>query len=286
VINREPLVSVIVSSYNHEQYIEECIQSIVNQTYPNIELIVADDGSKDNTPKRIEALQEKYGFNFRKQKNQGLAKTLNSCIARAKGEFIAPFGSDDVMLSERIATQVEYMEGKPEVGVCAGNIEQVDSKGNPLPKRNKNRSFRRLNFEDIFCAKKDGAPAPTLLFRKDVLLSVGGFDPQVEIEDLLVLLKVTKAGYFVDVLDDTLAKYRVHESNTYKNRKLMIDSVLKTYTQFEDHPRYPEACARYLNSMFLKCSKDDKALAKELLKQIPLRYWTSKTLKGSIRLIF
>jgi alpha-1,3-rhamnosyltransferase len=66
----------------------------------------------------------------------------------------------------------------------------------------------------------------------------------------------------------------------------MIDSVLKTYKQFEDHPRYPEACAKYLNSMFLKCSKDDKTLAKELLKQIPLRYWTSKTLKGSIRLIF
>jgi alpha-1,3-rhamnosyltransferase len=286
VINRKPLVSVIVSSYNHEQYIEECILSILNQTYPNIELIVADDGSKDKTAEAIEALKKKYDFYFIKQKNQGLAKTLNRCIARANGEFIAPFGSDDVMLPERIATQVEYMGGKPEVGVCAGNIEQIDFKGNPLPKRNKNRTFRRLSFEDIFCAKKDGAPAPTLLFRKDVLLSVGGFDPQVKIEDLLMLLKVTKAGYFVDVLGETLAKYRVHESNTYKNKKLMIDSVLKTYKQFEDHPCYPEACAKYLNSMFLKCSKDDRALAKEILKQIPLRYWTSKTIKGFIRLIF
>lgn len=283
---KHPLVSVIISSYNHEKYIEECLLSVINQSYPNIELIVVDDGSNDNTAKKIEVLQEKYGFSFHAQENQGLAKTLNSCIARANGEFVAPFGSDDVMLPERVATQVEYMQGKPEVGVCAGNIEQIDSRGNPLPKRNKNRPFRRLDFDDIFCAKKDGAPAPTLLFRKDILLSVGGFDPQIEIEDLPILLKITKAGCFVDVLQETLAKYRVHETNTYKNRRLMIESVLKTYRQFEDHPSYPEACAKYLNSMFVKCAKDDKALAKELLKQIPLRRWTNKTLKGLMRLIF
>lgn len=283
---KHPLVSVIISSYNHEKYIEECLLSVINQSYPNIELIVVDDGSNDNTAKKIEVLQEKYGFSFHAQENQGLAKTLNSCIARANGEFVAPFGSDDVMLPERVATQVEYMQGKPEVGVCAGNIEQIDSRGNPLPKRNKNRPFRQLDFDDIFCAKKDGAPAPTLLFRKDILLSVGGFDPQIEIEDLPILLKITKAGYFVDVLQETLAKYRVHETNTYKNRRLMIESVLKTYRQFEDHPSYPEACAKYLNSMFVKCAKDDKALAKELLKQIPLRRWTNKTLKGLMRLIF
>ncbi|MDY0213644.1 MAG: glycosyltransferase [Desulfuromonadaceae bacterium] len=286
MVSTQPLVSVIVSSYNHEQYIEECLLSIINQTYPNIELIVTDDGSKDDTAKVIESLQKKYDFNFHTQKNQGLVKTLNDCIARAKGEFIAPFGSDDVMLPERIAIQVEYFKGKPEVGICAGNIEHIDPKGNPLVKRNKIRPFKRLEFEDIFCGKNVRAPAPTLLIRKDVLLSVGGYDPQVELEDLLMLLKTTREGYFVDVLGETLAKYRIHESNTYKNRKIMIEYVLKTYKQFEDHPCYPEACAKYLNSMFVKCSKEDKILARKLIKQIPFRYWTSRTIKGFARLVF
>lgn len=281
-----PLVSVIVSSYNHAPYVEACIESVLAQTYPNIELLVVDDGSHDGSVEKLCALQQRLGFDFRVQENKGLARTLNDCIARSRGGLIAPFGSDDVMLPDRIEKQVAYLQGKPEVGICAGSIVHVDANGEPVLRRDRRREIRRLNFDDVFLAIKDGAPAPTLLFRREALECVGGFDPSVKLEDLLIELKITQAGYFIDVLPDVLAQYRVHQTNTYKNRRFMIEAVLATYDQFRDHPAYEQVCARFRNSMLLKCAADDKPLAKELLAQLPVRHWNAKTLRAITRLLF
>lgn len=284
-MNKDPLVTVIIASYNHASYVEESILSVLNQSYTNIELLVVDDGSTDDSVKRILLLEEKHGFDFKVQKNLGLVKTLNDCIARAQGDLIAPLGSDDVMLPGRIATQVAYIQDKPEVGICAGNIEQIDAAGIALRKRNRVRPFRRLDFQDMFLSAKDCAPAPTLLFRRGPLEEVGGFDPNIKLEDLQVELKITHAGYYIDVLEDVLAKYRVHGANTYKDRRFMVKSVLQSYALFKDHPSYELACARYINSMFLKCAGQDKEFARELLRDLPLRYWSGKTLRGLGRLI-
>ena len=280
-----PLVTVVIASYNHGPYIDESIRSVLQQTYPNIELLVVDDGSKDDSVERIQRLRERYGFDFRTQPNQGLARTLNDCIARAQGSLIAPLGSDDVMLPERIATQVAYMQGKPEVGICAGNIQTIDAQGNVIQKRCRARAFRRLDFSAMFNATEIGPPAPTLLFRREALDAVGGFDPEIRLEDLQVELKITYAGYYIDVLSEVLAKYRVHGANTYKNRRFMVEQVMATYAYFQDHPDYPSARAKFLNSMLLKCAKDDKTLARELLRQLPPRYWDMKTLRGLGRLL-
>lgn len=278
-----PLVSVIIASYNHAPYIEASIASVLAQTYPHIELLVIDDGSSDDSVERIRRLQKIHDFDFRVQQNQGLSRTLNEAIARAKGSLIAPFGSDDIMLSGRIAKQVAYLVDKPQVGICAGNVQEIDehgeSRGTP-----KALPLRSLDFEDVFLDRKPGAPAPTLLFRREALARVGGFDPQIRLEDLLIELKITHAGYRLDILPDVLALYRVHATNTYKNYRFMVDNVLKTYAQFADHPVYDEVCARFRNSMLLKCGKSDKALARELWRGIPLRSCNVKTLRGLWRL--
>ncbi|WP_337057586.1 glycosyltransferase [Pseudomonas sp. USHLN015] len=279
-----PLVSVIISSYNHGQYIEACINSVLAQTYPGIELLVVDDGSSDDSVARIRRMQEEHGFDFVARENRGLARTLNELVARSKGSLVAPFGSDDVMLPERLALQVAYMQDKPEVGICAGNIRTIDEQGRAIPGKDRNRPLRRLDFEDLFNARKDGAPAPTLLFRRDALDAVGGFDPAIRLEDLLIELKITHAGYFIDILPDVLALYRVHDTNTYKNRRMMIDAVMATYAHFGDHPNHAEVCARFINSMLLKTARDDKPLARELLGRLPLRYWNGKTLNALGRL--
>jgi alpha-1,3-rhamnosyltransferase len=281
--SEQPLVSVIIASYNHAPYIEASITSVLAQTYGNIELLVVDDGSSDDSVERIQRLQQLHGFDFVVQKNQGLSRTLNESIACVRGDLIISFGSDDVMLPQRVALQVAYMQGKPEVGICAGNIEEIDglghSRGTPreLP-------LRRLDFDDVFLNRKAGAPAPTLMFRREALAKVGGFDPQIRLEDLYIQLQITRAGYYVDILGEVLAQYRVHASNTYKNYRFMVDNVLRTYAQFSDHPAYGQVCNGFRNSMLLKCARQDKQLARELLAELPVRSWNAKTLRGLWRL--
>lgn len=279
-----PLVSVIISSYNHAKYIDASIQSVLDQTYPNIELLVVDDGSKDESVERIRALQRQHGFDFRVQKNQGLTRTLNDMIARSQGALIAPFGSDDIMFPDRIARQVDYIKDKPEVGICAGNVIEIDSDGKTY-RDAKSRVLRRLDFEDVFLNRKPGAPAPTLLFRREAMDAVGFFDPDIRLEDLLIELKITRAGYFIDVLPDVLVKYRVHEHNTYKNHRFMLGAVLSTYAQFADHPAYEQVCQRFRRATLTKCASKDKQLGRELLRQLPIAYWDLKVARAAIRLL-
>jgi alpha-1,3-rhamnosyltransferase len=286
--DQQPLVTVIIASYNHAPYIEQCILSVVNQTYPHIELLVIDDGSTDDSVGRIERLQQQYGFDLRVQQNKGLTHTLNEAIARAQGSLIAPFGSDDIMVPERIAKQVSYMLDKPEVGICAGNIELIDANGQLFPEARQRRdiAFRRLDFDDVFMERKPYPPAPTLLFRKEALERVGGFDPQIRLEDLLIELKITRAGYYIDCLGEVLAQYRKHGSNSSKNTPFMVESILRTYAMFKDHPQYEFVRTRFLSSVFLKCSNRDRAYARQLLRQIPFSRWNKKTWRGLGRLFF
>ncbi|MDT4816161.1 poly-beta-1,6 N-acetyl-D-glucosamine synthase [compost metagenome] len=283
--NQQPLVSVIIASYNHAPYIEASILSVLEQSYPNVELLVVDDGSSDDSVARITALQQAHGFDFRAQANKGLSRTLNETIARAKGSLIAPFGSDDIMLPERLAIQVAHLADRPEVGICAGAIRTIDAAGQPMGGE-RDLPMRRLDFEDVFLHRKPGAPAPTLLFRREALERVGGFDPEVRLEDLMIELKITRAGYVIDVLADALALYRVHGSNTYKNYRFMVDNVLRTYAQFGDHPAYAQVCANYRNSMLLKCAGVDRELAWTLLRGIPVRFWNGKTMRGLLRMLY
>lgn len=279
-----PLVSVIIASYNHAPYVEQSILSVLVQTYPRVELLVVDDGSQDDSVQRIQRLQGVHGFDFRTQSNQGLPRTLNAAIARARGSLIVPFGSDDIMVPERLALQVDFMQGKPEVGICAGNIEEIDPWGLRIAPARLHPA-RRLSFDDIFEHRLPGAPAATLMFRREALERVGGFDPDIRLEDLLIQLKITHAGYCIDVLEPVLAQYRVHPTNTYKNYRFMLEHVLRSYAQFSAHPSYPQVCQRFRQSMFLKAAGADRALAWELLQQMPLRAWNLKTVRGVLRLL-
>jgi len=283
IADDKPLVSIIVSCYNHEAYIEDCVLSILKQTYNNVELIVIDDGSSDNSATILEQLQKEHHFYFERQANQGLTKTLNKAIKLAKGKYIAPLGSDDIILPNKTAIQVNYLEQRPDIAVIGGNILCIDEQGNVKPKQ-RHKGYREVDFKTIFKQPKLIPAAPSVMIRASVLEEINGYNTECQLEDLYLWLKITQAGYPIAVLAEVVAHYREHASNTYKDYRFMTESLLQTYRYFSTEPGYEYIKYKTLITMFLKTSKKDTAYALSLLKKIPFKYYNMKVLRGIFHL--
>src|SRR3990172_250496 len=110
-----PFVTVVVPAYNHENYVIDCIESILSQDYPNIDLVVINDGSTDGTDEKIMGLTGQGGRPFRyiSKENEGLIKTLNLGLKLARGKYFCELASDDMVLPGSIRKRVEYLEANP-----------------------------------------------------------------------------------------------------------------------------------------------------------------------------
>jgi alpha-1,3-rhamnosyltransferase len=278
-VMRQPLVTVMVSCYNHEKYIKETIQSVLYQTYKNIQLIVLDDGSKDKSPAILETMSKTHGFYFERQQNMGLNNAMNKMLAMARGEYVVVFGSDDVMMPDRIEKQVAFMQNHPEFDVVGSNVICIDEEGKELP-RQRIVPERELTFEDLLLNLKPGIQTPTAMVRARAFQEAGGYDPAIPLEDIYMWLKLSSRGYRFYALADILVHYRKHDSNTYKNIRYMLESLLKTLEPYSHHPLYTKAKNRILISHFLAASKTDASLAWEIFKQIDPSFYSGKVLRG------
>lgn len=287
----EPLVSVLISAYKHERYVEACVRSVLAQTYPHVELIVLDDGSPDGTAAVLQRLHDEAvlagkPFTFMTKQNSGLSDTLNQALALAKGKYICQFGSDDIMLPEKTAKQVAFMEAHPDVAVCGGNAINIDSQGNVLPTRQKNPPQREISFENLFANTGDGIVASTCMIRKTVLDQEGGWNPAIPLEDMYMWFKLTSRGYRMVGLGEPLMQYRKHPSNSYKNVRYMYESMKKTIADYQQHVLYPEVLLNLQRGSFLTAAKQgDKTLAREILREIPLAQFNKKVWRGLLHLL-
>jgi glycosyltransferase involved in cell wall biosynthesis len=127
-----PLVSVVMGAYNAASYIEEAVLSILNQSYRNLELIVVNDGSTDNTLSILKSIKDDRLIILENDKNYGIVFSTNKGIEAAKGLFIARMDSDDISLTERISTQVNYLIEHPEFCGVATRIKLIDAYGNQI----------------------------------------------------------------------------------------------------------------------------------------------------------
>lgn len=240
-----PLISVAIPSYNHESYVQETIRSVINQDYKNIELIIIDDGSSDNSVEKIReiipACEKRFvRFSFRSRGNKGLSATLNEAIAWCQGGYFSAIASDDVMYRSKTSVLLNYLEEDQGVaGVfCGCNI--IDSHGAVIGTfRTPNAAYK---FDDILL-RKHHFIAPTQLYRIDCLRHVGGYKNDVYIEDWYMSLALTEKGYQLRVVDELLTGYRKHDTNISRNALKVYEERKKLLRYFKNKKNYKKSLA-------------------------------------------
>lgn len=215
-MNNSPLVSIVIPCYNHEQYVKQSLESVFSQTYKNIELIVIDDGSSDNSVDILKKMQEKHDFTFVTQKNMGVCKTLNKAISLSKGEYIATLASDDYWNITKIEKQVNSLESDPNSEFCFTQAKEFDENNpkyekifpkNPLTGRVLNQVFLRQH-----------VPAASMMFSRKLYDKLGGFDESLKEEDWDFVIRSAAQTEF-SAVSEPLFYYRSHETNIMKTRK-------------------------------------------------------------------
>ena len=260
------MVSVVIPCYNHENFVQDSIQSVIDQTYQNIELIIIDDGSRDGSVEKIKemipACQERFiRFEFRYRSNKGLSATLNEALEWCEGKYFSALASDDIVLKNKIDIQTKYMEENPKTTAVFGSANYIDENNNIkiLAKLKRQEYF----FNKIFLNECQFY-APTQLMRKSVLDEVGGYDPDILVEDWYMWLKMAEKGS-VYCLSDTFANYRIHSSNTTKNSKFIYENNMKTLSFYKDHSLYDKAYSKLRWTYIIWTGQQNKALSLKLL---------------------
>lgn len=211
------LVSVIVPCYNHRQFVEATIESVLRQTYPAVQLVSIDDGSTDGSRELLEGLAAKHGFDLLTQSNAGICHALNRAIReRAKGRYIAILGSDDIWTTDKIESQIVRLRDEPDAELCfaqARTFERTpaDVRGAPFPARPKEGwVLGRVVF-------RQHVPAGTMLFTRSLFDALGGFDEHLKEEDWDFVIRAATRTRFVAVTRP-LMFYRAHATNSMRIR--------------------------------------------------------------------
>lgn len=205
-MNRKPLVSVIMSTYNDEKYIEESIRSILTQTYQNIELIVINDASTDRTKAILENIKDSRVIIINNEMNKKLAANLNVAIGISKGKYIARMDADDISIPERIAMQVEYLENHPEIDVVGAYAERIGAASGIISYPITHDAIKdRLLFDNCMCH-------PVIMFRTSTLDYV--YDTNFPAgQDYELWSRIIWKKRFANI-PKPLLKYRIHENQT------------------------------------------------------------------------
>jgi len=164
-----PRVSILMSVYDGEMYLDEAIQSVLNQTFSDFEFIVINDGSTDDTARIIDRYRrEDARIRAYEQPHHGLVAALNRGLELARGEYVARMDADDISVPERVASQVAFMDAHPEVGICGTWIETIGTPhGDVLRYPTDDATIRSwMLFESVLAH-------PSIILRREVLSKAG-----------------------------------------------------------------------------------------------------------------
>lgn len=286
---QQPLISVLIASYNHKNFIQETIESIWRQAYQHIEIIVIDDCSVDASPDILKKLQQQSPLPMHLHLNKtniGVTATLNLAMQMSKGEFIAILGSDDKFSPDRFSKQIALFQSNPELKVVFGN-------GRTLNNNKLGRKIHREQAEFLLSLEpheilhhlyvnKSPLFIQCALIKSNFAKAIGGYDEDMLTDDWVLNVRMfqnmTNRREFA-YIDEDVVYYRVHESNSFKNftrhSRLKLQFVEK-YT--------PEGLkAEAYSNIHFNLAKT--ALRGQLYKQAWTHYWASQFAKFKLKKI-
>jgi len=236
MMNNRPYVSIIACCYNHEKFVEETLDSVKSQTYKNIELIIIDDFSTDDSVKKINTWikKNKYGCLFIQNKeNLGVVKTLNKALKRASGKYLNFIACDDIYLTKKVENQVKIFEQlNHDYAAIYSDAYIIDNYGKynygtQISRKQINKPPSGNIYEDLI--KKDNfIPALSVLYKFSVIEELLFFDENFLYGDYDLILRLSKKFkiYFSKEID---VCYRLHQTNMNYNldRPMFLDSKIK-----------------------------------------------------------
>ena len=231
----QPLVTIVVISYNHAKYLEENLNSIKSQTYPKIQLIVADDASKDNSVETYENWLEKNKYPATKifhKKNTGLATTLNECFDLLEGKYVKFIAADDYLHPEAIEKCVNKLEELGEdYGMVFTDTWAINDQSEittDIADYNTNQYLTKEEFrEKLILGNRIAALA--VVMQTEALKKTEKYPTDIIVEDYYRWLKINEL-YWISYIPEKLAYYRLHQHNISKVKENLIleeDLILK-----------------------------------------------------------
>lgn len=217
------LVSILIPAYNHQSYVEETLDSILNDSFKDKEIVIINDGSTDNTDtvikNWIDKNKNKISIIYRSRENRGLTKTLNELLSLSIGSYLIALASDDYLLDGGIEKRYQYLVSHPDKYAVFADCIVVDNESRKthdsglfeLRNANKMRLFSDEGIKKEFISNFV-IPGPVLMVRRDFHIQFGGFNEEMYMEDYDLYLRFA-ANNLIGFLNEKVSAYRLHGAN-------------------------------------------------------------------------
>lgn len=215
-----PFVSIIIPVYNGSNYMKQAIDSALEQTYRNIEIIVINDGSNDDGATERIALSYGDKIRYFVKENGGVSTALNTGIRNMRGEYFSWLSHDDVYAKDKIEKQVEAMQHQDEKTIILCNSDFIDENSNPLLLRKRRFSSAYFSWrEAITYVTKNGANGCAFLIPKEAFDVAGLFDESLRYcQDIMMWWNIFLSGYSLSIIETVGVHLRIHERQITQTR--------------------------------------------------------------------
>jgi glycosyltransferase involved in cell wall biosynthesis len=249
VESSRPLVSVCMIAYNQEAFIEESLVSALEQDYDRLQVVVADDASRDNTARIIESVAQRYGDRLKpllSQVNVGITKNSNRALQACQGELIAFQPGDDVLLPGKVQAQVRWFQEDERRALCGHDVEVFESAtGRTLHLHSQATRMREGAGPDLLLRHGSPYVATSVMMRRSAIPSYG-FDERIpRVSDYKLWIDCVKNGGVFGFLPDVLARYRIHAGGVTKaaSHACWVEEFMVLAIMEAENPDLAGSCA-------------------------------------------